>query len=56
MSGEERGTIAVVLREKEDVENFERVKEIIGIKGNIDALRFLMNRFLKEQESVKGEG
>jgi len=46
--------MAIILREDEDVEKFERVKKIIGIKGNTDALRFLVNRFLKEQENVKG--
>ena len=56
MSGEERGTIAIILREDEDIEKFERVKKIIGIRSNTDVLRFLVNRFLKEQESVKGEG
>ena len=54
MSEEERGKlVTIVLREDEDIEKFERVKEIIGIKGNTDVLRFLVNRFLKEQESVK---
>ena len=56
MSEEERGTVAIILREDEDIEKFERVKKIIGIRSNTDVLRFLVNRFLKEQESVKGEG
>jgi len=44
------------LREDEDIEKFGRVKKIIGIRSNTDVLRFLMNHFLKQQESVKGEG
>jgi len=48
--------MAIILREKEDVEKFERMKKIIGIKGNINALTALVNHFLKEGESVKREG
>ena len=55
MSGEERGTVAIILREDEDIEKFERVKKIIGIRSNTDVLRFLVNRFLKEQENVKDD-
>lgn len=51
----ERGTISIILREKDDIEMFERVKKLIGIKSNIDVLRFLMNYYLKQQEGMNDD-